>query len=111
MDKKKEKVLACAINAIGLLAVAFGMFVLAWLFAVATPDQNSAECDALAEEMQGGGTVNEAAEHRASRPLADGRDREELQDGGAADGGRVHEARAVRGEAVRAQDREGGAEG
>jgi len=111
MDKKKkEKVLACAINAIGLLAVTFGMFVLAWLFAVATPDQKSAECEAL-EAEQGGGTVNEAAEHRASRPLADGRDHEELQDGGAADGGRVHEARAVRSEAVRAQDREGGAEG
>ena len=49
-DRKRREVLACAINAIGLLAAAFGMFVLAWLFAVATPDQNSAECDALAEE-------------------------------------------------------------
>ena len=110
MDKKKEKVLACAINAIGLLAVAFGMFVLAWLFAVATPDQNSAECDALADEMQrGGGAVNEAAEHREARPMADGRHRQELQDGPADHGGRVHGAHGVRGEAVRAQADEGAA--
>ena len=66
MDRQNTELamLACAstritrirlfVNFLGLLAVAFGMFVLAWLFAVATPDQNSAECDALAEEMQGG---------------------------------------------------------
>lgn len=53
-DRKRRKVLACAINAIGLLAAAFGMFALAWLFAVATPDQKSAECEAL-EAEQGGG--------------------------------------------------------
>lgn len=38
---------------VGAVLVMFMMFILAWLFLLATPDQRSAEADAVAEEMEG----------------------------------------------------------
>lgn len=40
-------------EAVGAVLVMLMMFILAWLFLLATPDQRSAEADAVAEEMEG----------------------------------------------------------
>ena len=40
-------------EAVGAVLVMFMMFILAWLFLLATPDQRSAEADAVEEEMEG----------------------------------------------------------
>ena len=40
-------------EAVGAVLVTIMMFILAWLFLLATPDQRSAEADAVAEEMEG----------------------------------------------------------
>lgn len=40
-------------EAVGAVLVTLMMFILAWLFLLATPDQRSAEADAVAEEMEG----------------------------------------------------------
>ena len=40
-------------EAVWAVLVTLMMFILAWLFLLATPDQRSAEADAVAEEMEG----------------------------------------------------------
>lgn len=40
-------------EAVGAVLVTLMMFILAWLFLLATPDHRSAEADAVAEEMEG----------------------------------------------------------
>lgn len=40
-------------EAVGAVLAMLMMFILAWLFLLATPDQRSAEADAVAEEMEG----------------------------------------------------------
>ena len=41
-------------EAAGCVAVAILYAVLAWLFLVATPPQASAECDLIADQLEGG---------------------------------------------------------
>ncbi len=101
MKEKTKRALGVIANAIGVAAALFAMLVAAWLFLAITPSQMSAECDALTEEIQGGGAINETTEHRASRQMADGRDRQEREDRPSEDGGRVHETDLVCREAVR----------
>ena len=40
-------------EAVGAVLVTLMMFILAWLFLLATPDHRSAAADAVAEEMEG----------------------------------------------------------
>lgn len=40
-------------EAVGAVLVMLILIILAWLFLLATPDQRSAEADAVAEEMEG----------------------------------------------------------
>lgn len=53
-----KKILKSTIEIIGgILAIAL-IIILFWLFLVITPDQYSAECEALREEMQQKGIIS-----------------------------------------------------
>jgi len=61
-NKQKEKIMKkFLMNALevvgGILAIAL-IIILFWLFIVITPDQYSAECEALREEMQQKGIIS-----------------------------------------------------
>lgn len=53
MDWRTKMWLEDICEAVGAVLVMLMMFILAWLFLLATPDQRSAEADAVAEEMEG----------------------------------------------------------
>ena len=56
--KTMKKILKSTIEIIGgILAIAL-IIILFWLFLVITPDQYSAECEALREEMQQKGIIS-----------------------------------------------------
>jgi hypothetical protein len=57
MNGKSNEFVASVFEAIGGLLVIAMFIFLAWLFLVITPDQNSAECDALREEMRQKGII------------------------------------------------------
>lgn len=57
MNRKSNELVASVFEAIGGLLVIAMFIFLAWLFLVITPDQNSAECDALREEMRQKGII------------------------------------------------------
>lgn len=60
-NKQKEKImkkfLKSALEFIGGLLFMALVVILFWLFLIATPDQYSAECEALREEMQQKGLI------------------------------------------------------
>ena len=60
-NKQKEKImkkfLKSALDFIGGLLLMALVVILFWLFLIATPDQYSAECEALREEMQSKGLI------------------------------------------------------
>lgn len=60
-NKQKEKImkkfLKSALEFIGGLLLMALVVILFWLFLIATPDQYSAECEALREEMQQKGLI------------------------------------------------------
>lgn len=57
MNVKSKELVTSVFEAIGGLLVIAMFIFLAWLFLVITPDQNSAECDALREEMRQKGII------------------------------------------------------
>jgi len=60
-NKQKEKImkkfLKSALDFIGGLLLMALVVILFWLFLIVTPDQYSAECEALREEMQSKGLI------------------------------------------------------
>ena len=60
-NKQKEKImkkfLKSALEFIGGLLLMALVVILFWLFLIVTPDQYSAECEALREEMQQKGLI------------------------------------------------------
>ena len=52
-----KKFLKSALDFIGGLLLMALVVILFWLFLIATPDQYSAECEALREEMQSKGLI------------------------------------------------------
>lgn len=60
-NKQKEKImkkfLKSALEFIGGLLLMALVVILFWLFLIVTPDQYSAECEALREEMQQNGLI------------------------------------------------------
>ena len=53
-----KKFMTNAIEIVGWIMTIALMIILFWLFLVITPDQYSAECDALREEMQQKGIIS-----------------------------------------------------
>ena len=57
-EKIMKKFMTNAIEIVGAILTIALMLILFWLFLVITPDQYSAECDALREEMQQKGIIS-----------------------------------------------------
>ena len=53
-----KKFMMNALEIVGLILTISLMIILFWLFLVITPDQYSAECDALRDEMQRKGIIS-----------------------------------------------------
>ena len=54
MNTKAKQIIKAAAEIAGAAITTALFFALAWLYLVATPPQNSAECDYWAEQMEGG---------------------------------------------------------